>query len=244
MAERPLLMSSPLVRAALADRKTQTRRLLPAVFNSPPSLIERWHPPGTWNHPTAPRVNAWGAGWRGTYPSIVRCPFGSVGDRLYARETWAPLGDIDAYALHNEPIPVAYRADPLPEGWESEEHYRQECIGRWRPSIHMPKWAARLWLEVTEVRVERLQEITPGDVCDEGFRPSTKANPIAGPLTWDSMYGRWHNDDYDAYCEHEESAAVRAFAALWDTLAPDGAKWTDNPWVWVVGFKRAAGGEK
>ncbi len=194
MAERPLLVSGPLIGPILRGEKTVTRRLLPAVFNSPPGLIAQWHPPGTWSrmHPAGAPDYAWGAGWRGTYPSIVRCPFGAVGDVLWVRETWAHT------TLLGNPITVY-----------SAEDNRTDYGGPWKPSIHMKRADARIFLRVESVTVERVQEITEEDAAAEGV------------VTWPYFL-----------------TAREAFEHLWDSLAPVGSKWPDNPWVWVVKFKR------
>ncbi len=125
----------------------------------------------------------------------ISCPFGAVGDRIWVRETWA------RYNIDQDSHDMAYRATP-PADWPEE--------GRWRPSIHMPRWASRLMLEITGVRVERLQAITLGDICKEigcglyDFRPATYGFQVWEEL-WKSIYG-------------EEN-------------------WQANPWVWVIEFK-------
>lgn len=125
----------------------------------------------------------------------ISCPFGAVGDRIWVRETWA------RYNIDQDSHDMAYRATP-PADWPEK--------GRWRPSIHMPRWASRLMLEITGVRVERLQVITLGDICKEigcglyDFRPATYGFQVWEEL-WKSIYG-------------EEN-------------------WQANPWVWVIEFK-------
>jgi len=130
----------------------------------------------------------------------ISCPFGEVGDRIWVRETWA------RYNIDQDSHDMAYRATP-PGDWPEE--------GRWRTSIHMPRWASRLMLEITGVRVERLQAITLGDVCKEigcglyDFRPATYGFQVWEEL-WKSIYGE--------------------------------GSWQANPWVWVIEFKRIEGG--
>jgi len=241
MTERPILFSAPLVRAILAGTKTVTRRLV--------------------RNPDGWRLAMMGeSGTASCYQSApphdyaerdIDCPFGAPGDRLWVRENWA---------LHTEPMEgqgVGYTLEYLAERSTrrivfdtriypsgpppgAPEPWPANAVDRGgRPSIHMPRWASRLTLEVTDVRVERLQDIDPGEVHEEGFRASTRAKPLeAGPLVWNSAYGCWHNDDYDAFCEREDAAIVQAFAALWDSLTPEGSRWADNPWVWAVSFRR------
>jgi hypothetical protein len=131
------------------------------------------------------------------------CPYGKIGDRLYVRETWAGLeiGDATAYA---------YRADMPEEGKDAD---------RWRPSIHMPRAASRITLEITNVRCERVQDISEADVLAEGITVDRAAKWTGIP--WSSMP--------DLYT---------AFRYCWDHLNADRAPWDSNPWVWVISFRR------
>ena len=151
--------------------------------------------------------------------SGLLCPFGASanefrqqGDRLWVRETY--FGN---HYLHpNEPEgerELHFRADGLPD-FEGEEH-----AIRWRPSIHMPRWASRITLEVTGVRVERLQEINEADAVAEGIQPFGD--------------GGYHVEDG----RHYMGTARDSFASLWESINGDGS-WDANPWVWVVKFKR------
>ncbi len=136
------------------------------------------------------------------------CPYGQIGDRLWVRETWAINPD-DGGAV--------YRAtDP---DWEVCEGWA------WRPSIHMPRWASRITLEITDARVERLQRITEEDAIAEGC--DHKVQYVNGT----EFVG-------EPCCKHD-------YANLWNGLyAASGYGWTVNPWVWVVAFKRVEGGGK
>lgn len=128
------------------------------------------------------------------------CPFGAPGDLLWVRETWAAHGPM-----------VVWRADhPTLD--------RPVIAPRWRPSIHMPKWAARIWLRVTDVRVERVGDISDADAIAEGV------GPFANSLTIDCATTRPRD----------------VFAALWDSLNADRGYdfFGANPWVWVVSFER------
>jgi hypothetical protein len=166
------------------------------------------------------------------YISDKKCPYGVVGDRLWLRETWY-------YEEHmhdsTEGIP------DLPGGLYSHRLvYKADCtdypvnvgVGRqgWRPSIFMPRWASRITLEITDIKVERLQDITEEDAAKEGINQH--------PYEYaDSTY----------YDERPEIAGleanIAAFAGLWDSIngRKPGKAWNDNPWVWVVEFRRVEG---
>lgn len=180
-----MIFNGEMVRAILDGRKTQTRRPLKWKQTRFTEIGERedgsrW----PWSEDAEHACDFW-------HP----CPFGAVGDRIWVRETWA------RYNIDQDSHDMAYRATP-PADWPEE--------GRWRPSIHMPRWASRLMLEITGARVERLQAITLGDICKEigcglyDFRPATYGFQVWEDL-WKSIYG-------------EEN-------------------WQANPWVWVIEFK-------
>ena len=198
MSEKPIIFSGPMVRAILDGRKTMTRRIVkPQPFGCVsvvPDLCGwrrvRGGPDCNW-----PSTDGGQEVWR--------CPYGAPNEtRLWVREAWA---------AH------------LCDGREDEEiHYRadgESCpvdgtmIRRWRPSIYMPRWASRITLEVTGVRVERAQDITrkPQDIAAEGM-----------PLDWQGGDIQW-------------------FSGLWDKINLHrgcGYSWAVNPWVWVVDFQR------
>ncbi|KIP13439.1 hypothetical protein KY49_680 [Burkholderia sp. MSHR3999] len=235
MKERPILFSGPMVRAILDGRKTQTRRVVnpQPVYGDIAGTFASWmfkkrHASGRWLYPNARDF------------VLAECPHGQPGDRLWVRETWQhcnhPLGPYDADCL------VFYRADYLddphgPDGEKSPEgKYRD-----WRPSIHMPRAASRITLEITDVRVERLQDISEVDAIDEGV------------LTLDEGWARQQFPDYfatrDATLPGEKpprgpSPRVR-FSKLWNSLnASRGHGWDTNPWVWAVQFRGIHGPEK
>jgi len=217
--ERPILFSGPMVRALLDGRKTQTRRI----------INDDW--------------------WRCLDPedaedrnqALAQCPYGQPGDRLWVRETWWNAEGYPGSYPSGEPMPpsrsrlVHYAAngDPpdtpnryYPNGLRGRGFAAPEPWARWKqwPSIHMPRWASRLTLEVTGVRVERLQDISESDARAEGVARNT------------AQEGTWL--DYPA----GTSAAgwkdpQRSFQSLWETInGPD--SWAANPWVWVVEFRR------
>ncbi len=201
MRERPILFQSEMVRALVEGQKTQTRRAMRDQIVAPG--IVRMAGPGY-----CEIVNEHGVSIPG-----FRCPYGAPGDRLWVRETWQhanhPLGP------YQPGVPVFYRADYLddphgPDGERSPEgKYRT-----WRPSIHMPRAAARIELEITGVRVERLQEISVEDAMAAGValvRPDLAGVPPC--LDW-----RYAYED------------------LWNEINGRGA-WDMNPWVWAVDFR-------
>lgn len=201
--ERPILFSGPMVRAILEGRKTVTRRAIS------PKLVNRF------DEPRGPADVAAGYPFvefeDGYWPAINFCPYGQPGERLWVRETCF----INDYRQAGVPIEeragvdVVYRADPLPD-WEGEE-----SLITWRPSIHMPRWASRILLEITDVRVERLQDISEQQALAEGVM---SAERDIGP-------------DGNGY------SPLELFGGLWVKLNGMDS-WSANPWVWVVEFKR------
>jgi hypothetical protein len=163
--------------------------------------------------------------------SDLVCPFGKIGDRLYVREKWMPHG---LEAECTGPEDVAYAATC------SEA---QHAIYKWRPSIHMPKWAARIWLEITNVRLERLNDITNDDAFKEGVCDFVES--MDRPNSWKGLsqdgrnamvsvtYGDTLADGGIAAC----SSFQRAFRHLWESVKGMDS-WDENPWVWVIEFKR------
>lgn len=199
-----MIFNGEMVRAILDVRKTQTRRIMkvqpsdgfhPTHNGYDLDLNAHWYTPGVVDkngYLQPAKKDVFGVADEN---EGYTCPFGAVGDRIWVRETWA------RYNIDQDSHDMAYRATP-PADWPEE--------GRWRPSIHMPRWASRLMLEITGVRVERLQAITLGDICKEigcglyDFRPATYGFQVWEDL-WKSIYG-------------EEN-------------------WQANPWVWVIEFK-------
>jgi hypothetical protein len=180
MKERPILFKPEMVRAILEGRKTQTRRVVKGI-----------------------QIDGLMAAAAVTLrPSLAisLCPYGVVGDRLWVREVWS----IAEKKFDPEVSRIVYRADgvdPLPDATGR---------ARWRPSIHMPRAASRLTLEVTEVRIERLHDISEEDARAEGVRP----DPFRRTYT-----------------------AINSFHVLWiDINGID--SWDSNPWVWVICFKK------
>lgn len=147
----------------------------------------------------------------------LKCQYGKPGDRLWVRETWAPC-----IGGPCEPSnPVLYRADQF-------EHYDEL---RWRPSIFMPRWASRITLEITGVRVERLQDLSESDALAEGIY-AAKSGRLGGTKeveTWDGRNFFYHPDTH---------AARFDYSSLWDSINGKKHPWASNPWVWVIEFTR------
>lgn len=186
MKERPILFSAPMVRALLNGAKTQTRRIASHPLFRPLTFI----------------VDC-GDGWWGDEEgdAQVRCPYGQPGDRLWVRETFfdtRPFGDAPLFSCRTTQF--AFRASG-------------EFIGchQWKPSIHMPRVASRILLEIVSVSIERLQDISEADAIAEG---------VGGDVTVTPCF------------------AVERYRALWESINGPGS-WDANPWVWVVEFNQA-----
>lgn len=209
--ERPILFSAPMVRAILEGRKTQTRRVIkpePYLYENCAPVLGEHRVLGTawyWHYKPSIGVElntAIKQGW---------CPYGSPGDHLWVREKhyqygkWVKAGKTikgregypDVAYIGEKEIP----ADRTALTWHI------------RPSIHMPRWASRITLEITGIRVERVQEITIGDVIAEGYPKSRSIDSRPQPIPW--------------------------FIELWNSInARRGFGWDKNPWVWVISFKK------
>ena len=227
MKERPILFSAPMVRAILEWRKTQTRRVVQSIGNDEGFVIIDYGN-GGWPYrsddgdSTTHTIKRGGKLYLEETPHA--CPYGQPGDRLWVRETWqGPLLDSEEHEaqFHDDgpeafqkPGFCAYRAtDSLDAiGADGNE------IG-WRPSIHMPRWASRINLEITGVRVERLQDISRADAIAEGAPPSHPSiDRVSSEYGFSDFLRSW-------------------YAQLWEQINGPGS-WDANPWVWVVEFKR------
>lgn len=206
-----MIFNAEMVRALLSGRKTQTRRIIkpqPEATLSG-SLSDKWLSRPL-NGLLLPKIE----------DIAIHCPFGVVGDRIWVRETFqGPLFDYDLMDSYcKDPTPFekpefcVYKADgvPAPEFYDADDELH--CC--WRPSIHMPRWACRILLEITNVRVERLKSISDGDAIREGCS------------TADMMSG---------------DCVADVFARLWASIYGSDS-WNANPWVWVIEFKRVEGG--
>ena len=199
--ERPILFNAEMVRAVLAGKKTQTRRVMKS---QPPKghigcqsgedfFFAKANPIGDSHYLT-------------DHSDDFQSPYGKIGDRLWVRETHAFHDEQDK--REQDLSMIYYRAD-------DETVYESDL--NWTPSIFMPRVASRILLEITNVRIERLQEISEQDAMNEGISFNIKGAP----------------DDYP------EIAPSDVFKELWDSIngKSEGKTWVDNPWVWVVEFK-------
>lgn len=229
MKERQILFSGPMVRAILEGRKTQTRRVVTDVLG-----IGRIHDFG--------RSDTVGYQWqmrdrRGLWNElrtdglVERCPYGQPGGRLWVRETFKEIASGEVKNGYGEVrYGFAYQADAATR-WNARPTIIHDLTGQpatgpmqfqprpWKPSIHMPRRACRLLLEITDVCVERLQDISRSDAAAEGVETWAE-----GALSPDGQL---------------EDPRVQ-FAMLWESI--NGAdSWASNPWVWAITFKRVIG---
>lgn len=209
MKEGPMLFNAPMVRATLDDRKTQTRRvakLTDAGHVKEQKGHRRWHP----SDPDA----------------RLACPYGQPGDRLWVREAWAHDAEtLDQCRTSLEDAMGGGSYGPYYRATESAPDTL-----RWRPSIHMPRWASRILLEIVSVRVERLQDINEVDAIAEGIEP---------------VYGAWRDYQNKPSVNHHPawSTAIGSYRSLWESI--NGASsWDLNPFVWVIKFKRLSETQK
>lgn len=205
--DRPILFSGPMVRALLDGRKTQTRRVAALKAGILVQEIDEWKiEPNGFRRAVFSRDQ-------------IAEPRFAVGDRLYVREAWRTGAQDDRVAprdLSPEETYVGYEAD-CASGQIS-------ATGKFRQAMHMPRWASRLTLTVTDVRVQRLQEITNADAVAEG----TPCYVCGGPL-----HGRSEND---CHCFHK-TATANDYRYLWDSLnEARGYGWETNPWVVAGSF--------
>jgi hypothetical protein len=225
--ELPILFSGPMVRAILEGRKTQTRRLV----KMDPDVAERLktagppevsHAPAEWNSKYGTRAR-WSLLSKFGNPEGMNawCPYGNPGDRLYVRETWG--APVDGCEFQGG---VSYRADHVDPRGDGPANPM-----KWKPSIHMPRWASRIELEVTGVRVERLQDISEADARAEGV-------DAHAPLILPGEDDADREDPREVGYPAPGSFARQNFQKLWDSLNADRAPWASNPWVWVIEFRR------
>lgn len=227
MKEHPIRFIDPMVRAILDGAKTQTRRVVKGcefVKKTAPGIAPYWR---LLDHPKKPEG---GGSPMGAHLSVL-CPYGQPGDRLWVRENfsigedlgegWEPWMSQGDRFLLLEDGGSDYR---VPEDYviprnAKEMHHNEGSPEHWRqfgtiPSIFMPRWASRILLEITAIRVERLQDITSADCVEEGY--------VSSPM--------------ESY-QSEELVALDWYRQLWESLNGFGS-WAANPWVWVIEFKR------
>ena len=216
--EKPILFKTEMVQAILAGRKTMTRRIIKPQPNGQLKCVIKHETKGRscWMEDNADQLSK-DFKFHKSY---------EVGDVLWVRETWAQL-DMDYRAVEGKlngeefkGCPIAYKANN-----DAPEHF-----GCWRPSIFMPRTAARLLLKVKDIRVERLQDITEGDARSEGIEWTDE-----GPL-----HAHYLNHNLNASLNFKTSK--EAFSSLWDSINKSrGFSWDSNPYVWIISFERVEG---
>lgn len=220
MRERPILFTDPMVRAVLTDQKTQTRR---ALKRQPPADTE-WF--STWHHPKdSSGLHYWAGRGGELLDFALCCPYGNPGDRLWVREAFDPIYPQDPHYNSGRAIEFDYRAT-YQHGFRLGDHIGIKKT--WKPGIHMPREGSRIALEVTRVRIERLQAISEADAVAEG---------VASIIVSDGGESRYV--DYaepDSKCS-AFGTARRSYRSLWEQINGKGT-WAANPWVWIVEFKR------
>ncbi|EPK7688202.1 hypothetical protein K7Y63_003806 [Serratia marcescens] len=233
MKERPVIFNGEMVRAILDGRKTQTRRIVnrSADIESISTHLD-WVHSGAYGkcRPSdkeyankAESLKSSGLhAFRDANGRLfgLHCPFGYTGDRLWVRETFMDLTGTGIEATTGKFEGFAYRAD-TPAGSYGDE-VRKEYGLKWTPSLHMPRWASRMTLEITAVRVERLNDISQEDAQAEGME-------LTG---WIPSYSNPDNAGFD-----ETFTPYDNFAMLWQSIYGE-ESWSANPWVWVIEFKR------
>ncbi|PLK37119.1 hypothetical protein [Klebsiella variicola] len=239
MTERGMIFNGEMVRAILDGRKTQTRR----IMKPQPEPCPRgghWWPSNVFKtmlHVEEEMQNGEG-GWGGLVGDA--CPFGDVGDRIWVREAYrfpASLDDVSPTGVGEMAVATGYRKPWAPtfyeftgtfsDGWKGfETPPKVSDAGKLRPSIHMPRWASRILLEITDVRVERLNAISEEDARAEGIIDGGCLNC---------------GEPEPCGCANPEPDATDAFAYLWQSIYGQ-ESWNANPWVWVISFKRVESG--
>ncbi|HHT0069041.1 TPA: hypothetical protein ACTW88_001879 [Raoultella ornithinolytica] len=216
MIERGMIFNGEMVRAILDGRKTQTRRIMAP---QPADDIERSAFPN-------PDAIGWKSSLKHKYGSTTAhfCPFGAIGDRIWVRET---------FRVHSRATDVAtlvYKASER-NSWTEQTHRVPVAVcnkpatpEKWTPSLHMPRWASRILLEITDVRVERLNSISQEDAQAEGLELTGWRPTYSDPDSGGEIMTPYDN-----------------FAELWSSIYGD-ESWQANPWVWVIEFKRVEGG--
>ena len=236
MKEHPILFSGEMVRAILDGRKTQTRRVIrdqeyiqtmDRSFNYGPLIVRNSITPGIFRFDCRPGS--------GGSVGLHKCPYGFIDDRLWVRETfqiWQRWGSVDDEFIGDEVMELdgPLGKEPLSEYSMWNIAYKADdgdLCKWWRPSIFMPRWASRITLEIVNVRIERLHEITRDDAKAEGM----------------SNIWKWDKERNAKHPEHFVRGILNPYAAnysvLWDEInAKRGFGWNVNPWVWVIEFKR------
>lgn len=241
MKERPILFSAPMIRAILSGTKTQTRRV---VKPQPPMYFDRhcWFdaPVYGWTREPEPATD-----WH-----KVKCPYGKLGDRLWVRETFSTsgltkyheTGKKNDHGGPGDPCCAFAATGTYKCGKRIPDAALATGSHKWKPSIFMPRWASRITLEITEVRVQRLVEISFEDCLCEG---------VVGTQQWKDVTvdeirsgsSSISPEDVDAAIDAGWNAYARsAYQRLWDSINGKKAPWDSNPWIWALTFKLATDG--
>lgn len=236
MKELPILFSTPMVQAILEGRKTQTRRI---IKNQPPKEFNRhcwFHAPIYGFTPDPEPSDNW---------HKIKCRYGHKGDILWVRETWGVgsrpdpfLGNVDGIEFKSDGKYID-EIESLPLHFYDDFDYGNYDKSGWRPSIHMPKSISRIWLQVTDIKVERLQDISDEDAIAEGVKSAGCEDQFLCPsklcinecVDKDSWWNYMAPDGEDFPC----FTAKESFESLWRSInGPDSLQ--ANPWVWVISF--------
>lgn len=240
ITERPILFQTDMVKAILDDRKSQTRRT--KGLESKNEFPDNWNREG---NPTRHICRLWDStieedpnpleihfgfkikGWRKWDDvAYMKSQYGKPGDILWVKETWAFFSGINSDE-------IVYKSDRLFDT-KAKEHL---VANKWKPSIHMPKSAARIWLMIEDIRVERVQDISEEDAIAEGVERSGKKG-------YCRMFQKYESEMYKSYLPEKSPnvlytlalTAKCSFESLW--WAINGKEsWNSNPWVWVIKFR-------
>ena len=211
MKETPILFNTEMTKAVLDGRKTQTRRVVTVPWAKGKRVMP-YEPYYTESDGELFFMDEYGD----YHPMLEKCPYGQVGDRLWVRETWdfRPMGGVLA---KNRIALVGYKTDGAVKPVDVPKDCNPKCHKRWRSPIHMFRWASRITLEITAIRVERVQDITVAEIIKEGLHfdlPHAKKKDLG-----------WYYH--------------RPWKELWDSINKKrGYGWEVNPWCWCVSFKR------
>ncbi|WMY75394.1 hypothetical protein RHD99_05390 [Buttiauxella selenatireducens] len=231
MKERGMIFNGEMVRAILDGRKTQTRRVMkvqPKQSETRPG--DFWFSSNKLKSMVHVSDLIPGNSPITDYHLFLQehcCPFGSVGDRIWVRETFRVMGCATDVAR------LMYKASERNSFTESTRTVpvatcTKQPLHKWTPSIHMPRWASRILLEITAVRVERLNAVTEDDARAEGV---STAMWFAGKGVPED---EWENL---AYTDQIKASHTNKFATLWESIYGE-KSWQANPWVWVIEFRR------
>jgi hypothetical protein len=234
--QHPILFSTPMVQAILAGRKTMTRRTKGLGYIN--SLGEGVTFGEVMNGVDLPHTPADPWGWHAYFGNegkdewyqYIKCPYGNIGDVLWVRETFIK-GCFDNGEGDISEAQYWYKADNnAPDEWHNEKKGEPGDIA-WKPSIHMPYIACRLFLRITDIRVERLQDITEADAINEGIESNGSNMPISY---------RDYLSTGAKYCHSKNNvrfSPIASFCSLWESINGLDSL-AGNPWVWVISFER------